>query len=1169
MKSALRRQGFEFNALFTVAGLRRLDHRFCSWLEQRDEGLLQQMQQYRQAGGPSEPVALSEFLLALAVPLQNFLASLLGVEEALGESARQTLANDVLLAFKKTFVMRRARRYRKPIERSFAELDGWLDERLQAAGIEVAGDREQAVARFAEQLLADPENKADQLESLVQWSRLALTTAEGQAAVMAWTAFKLPDRVDHAHLVPLQAVEGDALQRSQADPVTWYKRDGFKLTDTRMTARQVQGEVQYCIYCHDHDGDFCSKGFPQKKGEPGLGLKTDPLGVVLTGCPLSEKISEMHLLKRDGHAIAALAVAMVDNPMIPATGHRICNDCMKGCIYQKQDPVDIPEIETRVLTDVLDLPWGVEIYDLLTRWNPLRREQYLPQDYNGRRVLVAGMGPAGFTMAHHLTMEGCAVVGIDGLKIEPLPERLLREPVRDWSELVEPLDERILQGFGGVAEYGITVRWDKNFLKLIYLCLMRRPRFQVFGGVRLGGTLTLEDAWSLDFDHVCVATGAGLPRVIPMGNSLARGMRQASDFLMALQLTGAGKQSSLANLQVRLPAVVIGGGLTAVDTATEVQTHYVRQVEKVLAQHQRLVAERGEQQVLAGLGEEDREVLQEFLRHGRQVAEERARAAAAGEPPDFIPLIRSWGGVTLAYRKSINASPAYVRNHEEIVKAMQEGLYYAEGLDPVRVELDQYDHVRALVCRRMEWADGRWLATRKETTLPARAVLVAAGASPNTIYEREYPGTFRLEDDHFLPHSEHGGALQPVQVAEHCKSDEFGPFTSYQHVDRRVSFIGDTHPVFHGSVVKAIASAARSYPQLMAALEQRPAAQLDAAAYLEFRYRMAHLLGARVARVVSDGAGVVEVWVRAPMAVHRFRPGQFFRLQTYESGSPVVEGTRLQIPVLTVSGTGVEDDTIRLLVLQWGSAPRLVARLKPGDPLVLMGPTGLPTDIPRDRNIAVVAGRWGAAVMLDIGPALRAAGNRVLYVAALDSAADLDRREELEAAADQIIWCTAREPAIEPARAQDISVVATDMVELLRRYGEDGLGAGTVAIELADIDRIMIMGSTGLLKGFQQAFKGVLRPYVKPELEAVGTVGSPMQCMLKGVCAQCLQWQVDPATGARTRTVFSCARQDQPLEWIDLDNLAARQAQNRLLDRLTVEWLDHVERMEKSASGRV
>ena len=97
---------------------------------------------------------------------------------------------------------------------------------------------------------------------------------------------------------------------------------------------------------------------------------------------------------------------------------------MKACIFQKQDPVNIPQIETGILTDVLRLPWGVEIYGLLTRWNPLnvRRPYALP--YNGRKVLVVGMGPAGYTLAHYLVNEGFGVVGIDGLKIEPLPEAL-------------------------------------------------------------------------------------------------------------------------------------------------------------------------------------------------------------------------------------------------------------------------------------------------------------------------------------------------------------------------------------------------------------------------------------------------------------------------------------------------------------------------------------------------------------------------------------------------------------------------------------------------------------------------------------------------------------------------------------------------------------------------
>ena len=267
---------------------------------------------------------------------------------------------------------------------------------------------------------------------------------------------------------------------------------------------------------------------------------------------------------------AAFATIAVDNPMMAATGHRICNDCMKACIYQKQDAVDIPQAETSVLKDVLALPWGFEIYALLTRWNPLDIRRPLPRPATGRTVLVVGLGPAGFTLAHHLMNDGHAVVAVDGLKIEPLGFDPCA-PVRDAEALFENLDDRVLAGFGGVAEYGITVRWNKNYLKLVRLLLERRDAFTAMGGVRFGGgaTLSIDDAWAMGFDHIALCMGAGKPTVLDIPNGLARGVRQASDFLMALQLTGAAKMSSVANLQLRLPVVVIGGGLTAIDTATE------------------------------------------------------------------------------------------------------------------------------------------------------------------------------------------------------------------------------------------------------------------------------------------------------------------------------------------------------------------------------------------------------------------------------------------------------------------------------------------------------------------------------------------------------------------------------------------------------------------------
>src|SRR4029078_5079828 len=228
----------------------------------------------------------------------------------------------------------------------------------------------------------------------------------------------------------------------------------------------------------------------------------------------------------------------VDNPMLPGTGHRICNDCMKGCIFQKQDPVNIPQAETGVISDVLELPYGFELYSLLTRFNPLNHERPYALPYNGVDVLVVGLGPAGYTLAHYLANEGFGVLGIDGLKIEPIPHSLtgrgrpVAEPIRDFSVLKQQLDERILAGFGGVSEYGITVRWDKTFLAVMYLTLLRRRNIRFIGGVRFGGTLTIDDAWELGFLHVALPTGAGKPTIVPMKNHLLRGIRTASDFLM-------------------------------------------------------------------------------------------------------------------------------------------------------------------------------------------------------------------------------------------------------------------------------------------------------------------------------------------------------------------------------------------------------------------------------------------------------------------------------------------------------------------------------------------------------------------------------------------------------------------------------------------------------------
>ncbi len=1153
------KHGFAYESLFQFESLQRLDAMFLAHLMAHDATRYEQLLAYRRGDHGYTTLQISELLLACGPVLEAFVGELFGIEDALGLTREATVTHNPVFEFKKHFVQRRARKrlLKKEEFENFAQLDQWLAAALAAHGLTLA-DRELAIGKFGVDLLKDEKANADDVEKLTRWCIRALTTPEGKAAVHGWSSFKLPRPTDFDNLVPLVRMEQDPAKRFHGEPEHFRRRDGFTLTDLRMNQRSVVSEINYCILCHDHDGDFCSKGFPEKKGEPDKGFKVNPIGVTLAGCPLDEKISEMHTLKKQGDTVAALAMIMADNPMCPVTGHRICNDCMKACIYQKQEPVNIPEIETRCLTDVLALPWGVEIYDLLTRWNPLRAKQWLPKPYNGLKVLICGMGPAGFTLAHHMLMEGFAVVGIEGLKVEPLPKELVNKPIKDYSELVEALDERVMAGFGGVAEYGITVRWDKNFLKLIYLSLSRRPHFQVFGGVRFGGSITVEEAWHLGFDHVVVGVGAGLPQPLPIPGSLAIGMRQANDFLMALQLTGAAKKSSLANLQVRMPAIVIGGGLTGVDTATEVQAYYIVQVEKTLERYEVLAKQQGEAKVRAGLDEASLKILDEFLTHGRAVRGERARARVIHEEPNFIPLLQQWGGATIAYRRTINDSPAYTRNHEEITKAFEEGIYYADGLDPQEARLDQYGHVEAMSFRRQaRGEDGKWAATGEEVVLPVRAVLVATGARPNIAYEFEHKGHFHKENGHYQTNHDVDGKLEPIPVAKHTKTNDFGPFTSYHVDNKRVSFIGDTHPVFHGSVVNAVASGMRTYPKIVAALGERANQRGDEKEYAAFHSKIEHLLDARVEKVTRLTANVVELTVRAPLAAKRFHPGQFFRLQTFETYAPKINGSALQTETLALNGSHIdrEKGTVSLIVHETGVSTRVISTLQPGDPIALMGPTGVKTRISENETTMVVTEGFGAAHLRAVGPALRHKGSRVLHVALYERAEDVYLRDDMEAAADATLWITKEGDPITPRRPQDRAATG-NTVDIIRRYAAGEMGAP--AIKLQDVQRLMIQASSCVIREMKHARENELAPFFTVRPETVASITTPIQCGLKGVCSQCLQWQIDPHTGRRTKAVFGCSWQDQPVDIVDMDNLDDRLGQNKLQEHLTKLWLDHL-----------
>jgi len=1180
--TALGLPGYTFEDLHRPDRLASLYDRFCEEVRASDAAFWLEWDAYRQApDAPWQPLALSNLLTGMAPHVSRFLRRLFDVDAPADAIAESTRAQDDLFRFKVDFVRRRALPLLKGGARvSVSAEDDAVVEQMIAD--QLTSDRELAVARAGCALLdrertaspqplapgsgvqsPSPQFPGPETDALKRWCAARLH----DRAYRSWVIFRFPETLDYWNLVEVQRPEPHLPEAMRGPDWRLRRRDGFGLTDPRFTRRESLSEIHYCVLCHERDKDSCSKGLHDRDGR----VVVNPLGIALDGCPLDEKISEMHALRKVGDAVGALALVMIDNPMCPGTGHRICNDCMKSCIYQKQEPVNIPQIETTVLTDVLSLPWGVEIYGLLTRWNPLnvRRPYALP--YNGKNVLVVGLGPAGYTLAHYLVNEGFGVVGVDALKIEPLPadivgtDEVAPRPIRDWNQIYRPLDVRVLEGFGGVSEYGITVRWDKNFLTLLYLTLARRRGLRMYGGVRFGGTIPIEDAWAHGFDHVAVASGAGRPTIIDLKNNLIRGIRKASDFLMALQLTGAFKRTALPNLQTRLPALVIGGGLTAIDTATELMAYYPLQVEKVLDQYETLVAELNVSQVRSAYDAEELEVLDEFLEHGRVIRAERVRAAAAGITPDFVPLVRSWGGVTIAYRKRMVDSPAYRLNHEEVIKALEEGITFAENLNPIEAAADERGAVRAMVFAR----EGPAFAAdeldagsvRQATiTLPARTVLVAAGTTPNITYEKERPGTFQLDAKRkfFQPYN----AIDDGDGRFTLRPDAGGFFTSYDRDGRFVTYYGDNHPRYAGNVVKAMASAKHGFPHIVK-LFARHLASLDADRQPERDREWAVLvqrldgeLLARVEEVVRLTPTIVEVIVKAPAAARHFHPGQFYRLQNYESLARQVNGTPLLMEGIALTGAWVDKKRglLSLIALELGVSSRLVAQLRKGEPVVVMGPTGSPTEIPSGREVLLLGGGLGNAVLFSIARAMRENGNRVVYFAGYKKGEDLFKREEIETATDQVIWSTDMGVAIEPKRPQDAHFRG-NIVQAVLAYQRGELGDRVVPLE--SVDRIIAIGSDRMMAAVTAARHGVLAPYLKADHVGIASINSPMQCMMKEVCAQCLQKHVDPVSREET-IIFSCFNQDQEMDRVDFPNLAARLRQNTVQEKLSNLWLDHL-----------
>ena len=387
-------------------------------------------------------------------------------------------------------------------------------------------------------------------------------------------------------------------------------------------------------------------------------------------------------------------------------------------------------------------------------------------------------------------------------------------------------------------------------------------------------------------------------------------------------------------------------------------------------------------------------------------------------------------------------------------------------------------------------------------------------------------------------------------------------FTSYEQEGKLVSFFGDGHPYYAGSVVKAMASAKNGY-QKIADLFQEDIKKAEQEDYVpdrseleSFFKKLDHEFKPTVVHVEKLTPTITEIIVHAPAAARNFRPGEFYRMQNYDTDPIIIDGKPMSMEALAMTGawTDEEKGLLSMIVLEIGASSRLVQYVKPGQKLVVMGPTGAPTEIPFGETVLLAGGGLGNAVLFSISKALKKQGCNVMYFAGYKQGEDVFKMDEIESSTDKIVWCTDTGAEIQPRRSQDVHFRG-NIIQAMLAYAEGR--AGEQIIPMKSVSRIIAIGSDGMMNAVKEARRTVLHPFLGEHI-AIGSINSPMQCMMKEICAQCLQKHIDPETGKEITPVFSCFNQDQELDRVDFPHLKSRLRQNSVLEKLGNSWLTHL-----------
>ncbi len=239
------------------------------------------------------------------------------------------------------------------------------------------------------------------------------------------------------------------------------------------------------------------------------------------GCPLGNLIPEWNDLMRRGEGRQAIERLHATNNFPELTGRLCPAPCESACVLGINQPaVTIKQVEVSIIDQAFANGWV---------------EPHPPGRLTGKTVAVIGSGPAGLAAAQQLTRAGHTVAVFDR-------------------------DDRI----GGLARYGIPdFKLEKSTLEL-RLKQMQAEGTRFRAGVNIGVDISWDDLRSR-YDAVVVATGATVPRDLPIPGRDLPGVHFAMEYLVQQNRVGAGDRVDNQITAAGKHVVVLGGGDTGAD----------------------------------------------------------------------------------------------------------------------------------------------------------------------------------------------------------------------------------------------------------------------------------------------------------------------------------------------------------------------------------------------------------------------------------------------------------------------------------------------------------------------------------------------------------------------------------------------------------------------------